>query len=136
MNDLIPTITVHNIYFILLVIFIPFYNIHIVVNNCLIQCKLNQIKLYMHLNKIHILISNNSNQESLLNRFKIKYDYRCDMDKVYIHNHIYQSFFYNIIAEYLSENEYVQLFLHVLIYDMLPVRFSFSLTYIHDSANA
>ena len=97
MNDVIPTITVHNIYFSILVIFIqyilPFYNIHIVVNNCLIQCKLNQIKLYIHLNKIHILINNNSNQDSLLNLFKIKYDHRCDMDKVYIHNYIYQSLY-------------------------------------------
>ena len=52
-----------------------------------------QIKLYIQLNKIHILISNNSNQDSLLNLFKIKYDYRSDMDKVYIHNYIYQSLY-------------------------------------------
>ena len=49
MKDVIPTITVHNIFFSILVILtqqtLPFYNIHIVVNNCLIQCKLNKINL-------------------------------------------------------------------------------------------
>ena len=54
MNDMIPTITLHNIYFSILVIFIqetlPFYNIHIAVNNRLIQCQLK--------NKLHILEQN------------------------------------------------------------------------------
>ena len=52
MNDVVPTITVHNNYFSILVNFIQqtlhFHNILIAVTNCLIQCKLKIYTSYKH----------------------------------------------------------------------------------------